>query len=84
VLNRRDQSWDAAEGGIAFFEEVADLNDDRQAALMRYLDERSGRRAKDVRIIAGTRFDLLERIAAGRFAEALFYRLNVIHIVLAT
>ena len=75
--------------GTILIEEVADLSSDQQSQLSRILESRTvqgwDHRANlslDARIISGTSHQLLERVAAGQFRADLFYRLNVIHIVL--
>jgi two-component system, NtrC family, response regulator GlrR len=75
----------SAHGGTLYLDEVSDLPVALQAKLMRSLVERQARavgathsQAVDVRVIAATRRDLREEIAAGRFREDLYYRLNVV------
>jgi len=75
----------SAQGGTLFLDEVSDLPLALQAKLMRSLVERQARAvgatqsaAVDVRVIAATRRNLREEIAAGRFREDLYYRLNVV------
>ncbi|MFZ2088618.1 MAG: sigma 54-interacting transcriptional regulator [Desulfobaccales bacterium] len=75
---------EAAQGGILFLDEVADLPLALQGRLVRFLceeviDRESQEPVKlDVRIITSTSQDLQELVAEGRFREDLFYRLNVI------
>ncbi|MEO8707025.1 MAG: sigma-54 dependent transcriptional regulator [Kofleriaceae bacterium] len=77
-----------AEGGTLVLDEVADLNADAQARLLRFLNdqtyERLGEpheRRADVRIIATTNKSLEELVAAHRFREDLLFRLNVLSLV---
>ena len=77
----------AAEGGSILFDEIGELEIGLQAKILRVLQERCYRpvgssqdRSMDVRILAATNRDLADHVAAGRFREDLFYRLNVLSI----
>ena len=77
----------AAEGGTLFLDEIGDLPMAIQPKLLRLLQEKqyervgeAASRSANVRIIAATNRDLKREVAAGRFREDLFYRLNVIAI----
>jgi NtrC-family two-component system response regulator AlgB len=77
----------AADGGTLFLDEIGDLPLTLQPKLLRLLQERcyervgeTQTRASNVRILAATNRNLEEAIAAGRFREDLFYRLNVIEL----
>jgi two-component system response regulator HydG len=81
--------FEIGDGGTVFLDEVGDLPVSAQVKLLRVLSEGEIKRVGsqdtkhvDVRVIAATNVDLRERIASGRFREDLFYRLNVIPIVL--
>jgi DNA-binding NtrC family response regulator len=73
-----------ADGGTAFFDEIGDLPLDLQVKLLRLIQEREFRpvgalqwRKVDLRIIAATHRDLKAEVAAGRFRQDLFFRLEV-------
>src|SRR5262249_54424436 len=78
-----------ANHGTVFLDEVGDLATDLQSKLLRFLQEREFERvggAKpirvDVRIVGATSRNLEEVVAAGRFREDLYHRLNVVPITL--
>jgi DNA-binding NtrC family response regulator len=78
-----------ADGGTIFLDEIGDLSPALQAKLLRVLQERELRplgaarpERVDVRVVSATHRDLTQRMAEGSFREDLFYRLNVIEIVL--
>ena len=78
---------EGAAGGTVFLDEVGELPIDLQAKLLRFLEERTFERLGgnatievDARIIAATNRDLEEEIAARRFRQDLFFRMNVVGI----
>ena len=79
--------FQAANGGTLFLDEVADLPLPMQVKLLRAIQEKAVRAvggAKevvvDVRILCATHKDLASEVAAGRFRQDLYYRLNVIEL----
>jgi two-component system, NtrC family, nitrogen regulation response regulator NtrX len=74
-----------AHGGTLFLDEIADMPLNTQAKMLRVLTDQSYTRVGgqrpvkvDVRVLSATSRDLAEEIAAGRFREDLYYRLNVV------
>jgi two-component system, NtrC family, response regulator PilR len=83
----REGFFQAADGGTLFLDEIGDLPLAMQSKLLRVIQERSvrpvGATAEspiNVRILSATHKDLAAEVAAGRFRQDLFYRLNVIQI----
>ncbi|MCS7100470.1 MAG: sigma-54 dependent transcriptional regulator, partial [Burkholderiaceae bacterium] len=81
----RDGFFQAAGGGTLFLDEVAELPLPMQVKLLRAIQERRVRKVGatveepvDVRILSATHQDLAKLVAAGRFRQDLYYRLNVI------
>jgi transcriptional regulator with PAS, ATPase and Fis domain len=80
---------EAAGGGTLFLDEIGEMEIGLQAKLLRFLQERSFQRVGqskltevDVRIVAATNRDPLEQVRLGQLREDLYYRLNVVRIVL--
>jgi len=80
---------EVAEKGTIFLDEIGEMSPVMQVKLLRVLQERRFRRvggleevAADIRVITATNQDLTKAIADGRFREDLYYRINVIPIVL--
>ncbi len=78
-----------ADGGTLFLDELGDLPFAAQAKLLRVLQERTFERLGgletlrvDVRILAATSVDLAQAVAERRFREDLYYRLNVVPVVM--
>ena len=85
----RRGKFEQADGGTLFLDEIGDMSLSAQAKVLRVLQEGELERVGgsetiqvDVRVIAATNKKLADEIAAGRFREDLFYRLNVVPIEL--
>jgi DNA-binding NtrC family response regulator len=87
---RDRRGWiEQAEGGTILMDEVAEMSEQMQALLLRFLESGEIQPvgsdrwtvSANVRVITATNRHLEERVVAGEFREDLFYRLNVIHIV---
>ena len=88
AIARKIGRFELAEGGTIFLDEIGDLPMELQPKLLRVLQERQFERVGgttsvrvDVRIIAATNRDLDSLVRQGRFREDLFFRLNVLPIV---
>lgn len=84
AVKDRAGRFETAEGGTIFLDEVGEIPLDVQNKLLRVLQEKRYERVGDdrtrranVRIIAATNRDLKQTVAAGKFREDLYYRLNV-------
>jgi two-component system, NtrC family, response regulator AtoC len=89
AIARRKGKFEAAHGGTLFLDEVGDIGPKLQLDLLRVLEERRVQRVGgnepievDVRIIAATNRDLRKAALEGKFREDLFYRLNVIPVLI--
>jgi transcriptional regulator with PAS, ATPase and Fis domain len=81
--------FEVADGGTLFIDEIGELAGPLQAKLLRVLEDGSLRRIGslkerrvDVRLLAATNRDLEAEVAAGRFREDLYYRINVMSLKL--
>lgn len=86
---RRIGRFEQADHGTLFLDEIGDLSLETQSKLLRVLQERvisrvGGRESipVDARVIAATHHDLPALVAAGKFREDLWYRLNVVVVTL--
>jgi two-component system response regulator PilR (NtrC family) len=89
AVGNKSGLFELADTGTLFLDEVGELSPPLQVKLLRALQEKTIRRVGgtsdrrvDVRIVAATNRRLEEEVAAGRFREDLYYRLNVIQLVL--
>jgi DNA-binding NtrC family response regulator len=89
AVSQRPGRFEMAHGGTIFLDEIGDVPATMQAKLLRVLQERSFERVGgskpievDVRVIGATNRSLQKMVEDGKFREDLFYRLNVIKIVL--
>jgi transcriptional regulator with GAF, ATPase, and Fis domain len=88
VANKQGK-FQAADGGTLFLDEIGEMPIELQVKILRALQERVVYRVGDtrpetcdIRILAATNRDLDKEIAAGRFREDLYYRLNVVNVEL--
>src|SRR5690606_34896206 len=83
----RKGRFEEAQGGTLFLDEIGELPLAVQSKLLRVLQQGEispvggSARTVDVRIVAATNKDLRQLVAAGRFREDLFYRLNVVTLI---
>ena len=89
AVNAKPGRFEMANGGTLFLDEIGDISPATQVKLLRVLQERRFERLGgtrsieiDVRVVAATNRDLQQLIADGDFREDLFYRLNVVPVVL--
>jgi len=86
---RRIGRFESASGGTLFLDEIGEISASTQVKLLRFLETKSIERVGgskaielDVRLVAATNRDLEQRVREGKFREDLFFRLNVVRIVM--
>ncbi len=87
ALGERKGYFETAAGGTIFLDEIGEMPMDTQAYLLRILESgefirvgSSKVQITDVRVIAASNVDLLEKVRQGKFREDLYYRLNTVPI----
>ena len=89
AIATRPGRFERAQGGTLFLDDIDDVPMGMQVKLLRALQNRTIERLGgttsipiDVRVVAGTKRDLRQMVSEGRFREDLYYRLNVISLML--
>ena len=87
AVKARQGSFELADNGTIFLDEIGELSLDLQPKLLRALDQRETKRvggdkpvAVNVRVISATNKDLEKEVKAGRFREDLYYRISVVRV----
>lgn len=88
AVGQKRGRFELADGGTIFLDEIGEIDLQTQVKLLRVLQERQFERvggeesiSVDVRVVCATNKDLLKEIEKGNFREDLYYRLNVVHLV---
>jgi two-component system response regulator AtoC len=89
AYRQKPGKFELANGGTIFLDEIGDISPSLQAKLLQVLQDREfsrlgGKRdiKVDVRVLVATNKDIEEAVAEGRFREDLYYRLNVVSIII--
>ena len=88
AIDNNNGRFEAAHGGTIFLDEISSMSPKLQVKLLRVLQEKQFERVGDktrtvdIRVVAATNQFLEDEIAAGRFRDDLYYRLNVVPIYL--
>jgi two-component system response regulator HydG len=89
AMRQRRGRFELAHRGTLFLDEIGELSPAVQVKLLRVLQERTFERVggndtieADVRLVCATQKDLRKEVAQGRFREDLFYRLNVVQVII--
>ena len=90
AISRREGRFELAHGGTLMLDEISEIPPPLQAKLLRAVEEEEFERVGgtrtikvDVRLVCTTNRDLTREVAEGRFRDDLYYRLNVVPVVLA-
>jgi transcriptional regulator with PAS, ATPase and Fis domain len=88
AMHRKEGHLESARGGTLFLDEVSEISGELQVKLLRVLQERAFARVggtelvrTDFRLVAASNRDLAELVGEGRFREDLYYRLDVVPIL---
>jgi two-component system response regulator AtoC len=89
ATERRVGRFESADGGTVFLDEIGEISPSTQVKLLRFLETRSIERVGgskpldlDVRLVAATNRNLEQMVKDGKFREDLFFRLNVVRILM--
>jgi DNA-binding NtrC family response regulator len=89
AAERRIGRFESADGGTLFLDEISEISAATQVKLLRFLETKSIERVGgsksielDVRLVAATNLNLEKLVQAGKFREDLFFRLNVVRLVM--
>jgi two-component system NtrC family response regulator/two-component system response regulator HydG len=89
AVGRKEGRFELADGGTLFLDEIGEIPPSTQVKLLRVLQQREFERVGgtetlkvDVRMIAATNRDLAQEVKEGRFREELYYRLNVVTVIM--
>ena len=87
AIQRHIGRFEMANKGTLFLDEIGEIDANTQVKLLRFLETRTLERigstqsiSVDIRLVCATHKNLKEEVAAGRFREDLYYRLNVVEI----
>jgi DNA-binding NtrC family response regulator len=89
AMERRVGRFESADGGTLFLDEIGEISPSTQVKLLRFLETKSIERVGgskaielDVRLVAATNRNLEQMVKDGKFREDLFFRLNVVRILM--
>ncbi len=89
AIRQRKGRFEMADGGTLFLDEIGEMPLDSQVKLLRVLQEHEFERVGgtetlplDIRLICATNLDLKKQVAEGRFREDLYFRINVVRIIM--